>query len=326
MNSKAKELVPKSAVGLNVTQTTPAILERAGANAMFAADEFFSATINNPHTRRAYGRAVGRFLSWCESQGLELGRITPGIAGRYLEELPGSAPTKNQALAALRHFFDALVMRHAVGLNPFSSVRGVKHSVMEGKTPEISIEQARSLLRSIDVGHVVGLRDRAILGILAYTGARIGAVARLRRGDLRDHGTQRALRVREKGGKEREIPVRHDLDEWLTSYVEEAAIDRNLKAAPFFLAAEGKRKALSERPMAAHSMRQMLKRRLVDAGLPELFCPHSFRVAVVTDLLNQDVPLEDVQYLAGHSNPKTTQIYDRRRRSVTRNIVERISI
>ena len=33
-----------------------------------------------------------------------------------------------------------------------------------------------------------------------------------------------------------------------------------------------------------------------------------------------------LQYLAGHSNPKTTQIYDRRRRRVTRNIVERISI
>ena len=68
------------------------------------------------------------------------------------------------------------------------------------------------------------------------------------------------------------------------------------------------------------------KRRLKDASLPVLFSPHSFRVTVVTDLLSQDVPLEDVQYLAGHSNPQTTQIYDRRRRRVTRNIVARISI
>ena len=67
----------------------------------------------------------------------------------------------------------------------------------------------------------------------------------------------------------------------------------------------------------------MMKRRLADAGLPELFSPHSFRVTVVTDLLNQNVPLEDVQYLAGHSSPTTTRIYDRRRRRVTRNIVER---
>ena len=64
--------------------------------------------------------------------------------------------------------------------------------------------------------------------------------------------------------------------------------------------------------MSANSMRRMLKRRLKDARLPDIFSPHSFRVLVVTDLLAQDVPLEDVQYLAGHSNPKTTQIYDRR--------------
>ena len=79
--------------------------------------------------------------------------------------------------------------------------------------------------------------------------------------------------------------------------------------------------------MTAHAIRRMLKRRLKEAGLPEIITPHSFRVMVVTDLLGQNVvPMEDVQYLAGHSNPQTTQIYDRRRRRVTRNIVERISV
>ena len=82
---------------------------------------------------------------------------------------------------------------------------------------------------------------------------------------------------------------------------------------------------LSGRPLGAFSIRRMLKRRLAAAGLPVMLRPHSFRVLVVTDLLQQNVPLEDVQYLAGHSNPQTTQLYDRRRRRVTRNIVERIS-
>ena len=54
--------------------------------------------------------------------------------------------------------------------------------------------------------------------------------------------------------------------------------------------------------------------------------PHSFRVATITDLLTQGVPLEDVQYLAGHADPRTTRLYDRRQKKVTRNIVERISI
>ena len=94
--------------------------------------------------------------------------------GRFIEELPGSDPTKNQALAALRHFFDALVTRHAVALNPFSSVRGTKHVVVDGKTPELSPGQARALLGSLNLSHVVGLRDRAVLGVLTYTGARVG--------------------------------------------------------------------------------------------------------------------------------------------------------
>lgn len=69
----------------------------------------------------------------------------------------------------------------------------------------------------------------------------------------------------------------------------------------------------------------MFKRRLKAAGLPEIFSLHSFRVLVVTDLLSQNVPLEDVQYLATHAHPRTTQIYERQRRRVTRNIVERLS-
>jgi integrase len=183
------------------------------------------------------------------------------------------------------------------------------------------------LFQSVDTGNVVGLRDRAVLGVLAYTGARIGAVAKLRLCDYRDLGEQRMLRFKEKGGKDREIPVRHDLAAWLNEYLAAAGIAQDSKSkAPLFRAADGKRKRLTLSSYSPHSMRQMMKRRLADAGLPDLFSPHSFRVTVVTDLLSQNVPLEDVQYLAGHASPTTTRVYDRRRRKVTRNIVERISI
>jgi integrase/recombinase XerD len=121
------------------------------------------------------------------------------------------------------------------------------------------------------------------------------------------------------------IPVHHDLAVWLNEYIAAAGIAEEPKA-PLFGAAAGKRKVLTTSAYRAHSMRQMMKRRLEDAGLPDLFSPHSFRVTVVTDLLNQNVPLEDVQYLAGRASPTTTRVYDRRRRKLTRNIVERISI
>ena len=78
--------------------------------------------------------------------------------------------------------------------------------------------------------------------------------------------------------------------------------------------------------MSPHAVERALKRRLRTTSLPEILSSHSFRILVVTDLLSQNVPMQDVQYLAGHAHPRTTQIYDRRRWRVTRNIVERISV
>jgi site-specific recombinase XerD len=71
---------------------------------------------------------------------------------------------------------------------------------------------------------------------------------------------------------------------------------------------------------------ELITRRLKDAGLPKRLSPHSFRVAAITDLLTQGAKLEDVQYLAGHTEPRTTGLYDRRQKQVTRGIVERISV
>jgi len=181
------------------------------------------------------------------------------------------------------------------------------------------------LARGLDESGKLEVAERTG-GVAGEAGARIGAVASLRRGDLEGQGTERVLRFREKDGKQREIPVRHDLDRWLGEYLEAAGISEAPRETPLFRSALGKRRALSARPLSANSMGLMLKRSLRNAGLPPIFSPHSCRVLVVTDLLSQDVPLAGVQYLAGHASPRTTQIYDRRRRRVTRNIVERISV
>ncbi len=78
--------------------------------------------------------------------------------------------------------------------------------------------------------------------------------------------------------------------------------------------------------MTSKRICELVKRRLKDAGLPSRLSLHSFRVTAITELLTQGVPLEDVQYLAGHAEPRTTGLYDRRQKKGTRNIVERISI
>lgn len=307
-------------------KAVPSLVERAGAAGRFVWEEYFFAQHHNPHTHAAYVRAVRRFLDWCEREGADLPSITPGMVGRYLANLSGSAAKRNQALSALRGFFDRLVQRHVVILNPAASVRAVKETVVEGKTPEITIEQARRLLASIDTGHAVGLRDRAIVATLAYTAARAGAVAKLRMGDLRHDGSQYVFRLREKGGKAREIPVRHDLEGYILAYIESARIAGEGKESPLFRSAVRRTGQLTGLPLTTKSIGELVKRRLNDAGLPSHLSPHSFRVTTLTDLLKQGVPLEEVQYLAGHASPRTTGLYDRRQKKVTRNLVERISI
>ncbi len=304
----------------------PALVERAGAAGRFAWDEFFFAEHHNPNTQAAYLRAVKRFLAWCDGQGVELPAITPGMLGQYLVSLGGSASKRNLHLSALRGFFDRLVNRHVVFLNPAASVKGVKETVLEGKTPEITIEQARKLLASVDTSSLIGLRDRAIMATLAYTACRAGAVAKLRLGDFQFDGTQFALRFLEKGGKSREIPVRHDLECFIRAYLEAAGIAAEPKDRPLFRAGCRGGGQLTGNAIDSRVVCDLVKRRLKDAGLPSRLSPHSFRVAAITDLLTQGVPLEDVQYLAGHSEPRTTGLYDRRQKKVTRNIVERISI
>ena len=121
--------------------------------------------------------------------------------------------------------------------------------------------------------------------------------------------------------------MRPDLDPWLTEYLAAANVNGGPKDAPLFRAASyTTTTGLGQAGIGPWTIRSLLKRRLKDADLPSIITPHSFRVMVVTDLLSQGVPIEDVQYLAGHAHPSTTQLYDRRSRRVTLNIVERISV
>ena len=346
------ELVKASVMNVPAVSTVeslPVLVERAGPAGRFAWEEFFYAEHHNPHTQKAYMAAVKRFLAWAEGEGVELLELTPGKAGKYLVALGGSPAKRNLHLSALRGFFDRLVNRHVVILNPFASVRGVKEETVEGKTPEMALEQARTLLASIrltepvkdakgkpvkdDEGNdvekplVIGLRDLAILATLRFTACRGGAVAKLRLGDFQREGSQYVLRFQEKGGKSREIPVRHDLEGMILAYIEAAGIAGHAKDSPLFRAGtNGTAKTLTANPLTSKRICELVKRRLKDAGLPERLSPHSFRVSAITDLLTQGVPLEDVQYLAGHAEPRTTGLYDRRQKKVTRNIVERISI
>ncbi len=120
------------------------------------------------------------------------------------------------------------------------------------------------------------------------------------------------LRFHEKGGKSRAIPVRHDLEQLLLDYM--AAIDwqSEPKDSPLFRSAAVRTGQLTTNSRRNTDICRMMKRKLERSGLPVWLSPHSFRVATVTDLLLQSISREDVQQLAGHADPRTTRLYDRR--------------
>ncbi len=272
----------------------PPIIAHAGGAAKYAWDEFFKGELANPHTRKNYEHAVRRFLIWCLEEKLDILDITPGAVGEYFQELDVAVPTKKLHLAALRKFFDRMVNRHVIVINPAATVRAERYSVVEGKTPEIQRKQVEALLKSIETtrevdsaitADLVGLRDRAILAVLIFTAARVGAVARLTFKSVRHDGTEYTLRFAEKGGKSREIPVRSDLQKLLLAYIQAAGISDG----PLFRTAVGKTKTLTGNPMTPIDICRMMKRRLKAAGLPTDFSPHSFRVNVANRVMWRSV-------------------------------------
>ena len=314
----------------------PAVVQAAGGNARFAYEEFFAGE-ENTNTERAYRHAVHRFLAHCETLRVPLHQVTPGVVSDYLKNLraevktragetpqskPASKPTKKLHLAGIRKFFDKAVERHAVMLNPAASVRGPKHSVRVGKTQPFDQKQIHALLRSFDTSDVVGLRDRAIIATLYFTAARVGALSKLTRKDFYTDGRQFYFQFDEKGGKQRDIPARLDLQEYVEQYL--AAAGAGDAGSPLFRSAVRRTKTLSPNGMTANDILRMVKRRLRDEGLPARFVCHSFRATTATLLFEQGVNPDEVQELLGHADPRTTQLYNHTARRVTRNIVERI--
>jgi len=306
----------------------PALISRAGKQAGLRFFEFFTVNIRNPNTRAAYGRAAGAFLRWCEERGIaELRLVQPVHVAAYIEQLGGerSAPTVKQHLACLRMLFDWLVTGQVMPSNPAHAVRGPRHSVSKGATPVISSAEARALLDSMDTATVVGLRDRALIAVMAFTFARVTAVVGLKVEDYYLQNKRSWLRLREKNGKVNDMPCHHKLEFYLDEYMKAAGIGEDRKA-PLFLAAIGRTGQLSPRPMGRTDVWYMVRRRAADSGLKTAIGCHTFRATGITDYLTNGGKLEIAQRMAGHSNAKTTGLYDRRNDDITVSEVERVGI
>ena len=220
----------------------PRVIAEAGDQAARRFLEFFAATIRNKNTRKAYYHACVRFFAWCDKHKIgEIADIEPLHVAAYIEALGKDfeKPTVKQHLAAIRMLFDWLVTGQIVATNPAHAVRGPKHVVKTGKTTVLTGEQARELLDSIDTSTLVGLRDRALISVMTFAFARIGAVVAMRVEDYYPNGKRWWVRLHEKGGKRHEMPAHHNLEAYLDAYIEAAGI-RDGGKTPLFRSAVGR--------------------------------------------------------------------------------------
>lgn len=248
------------------------------------------------------------------------------MVAAYIEELTTdySAPTVKQSLAAIRMLFDFLVTGQVIPVNPAASVRGPKYVVKKGKTPVLSREEARKLLSSIDVSTIGGLRDRALIGVMVYSFARVGAVVAMNVEDYFQQGRRMWFRLHEKGGKLHDVPAHHKAEEYVDAYIAAAGIADEKKATLFRTL--DRRKNLTTNRLQRREVLAMIKRRASGAGLSGKTCCHTFRATGITLYLRADGRMEHAQRIAAHESPRTTKLYDRTGDEVSLDEIERVRI
>jgi site-specific recombinase XerC len=267
--------------------SVPAIVAAAGDRAGMRFLEFFVANIRNPHTRRANARAADEFLAWCARTGVpSIGAAQPVHVATWIEagtrEL--AAPSVKQRLAAIRHLFDWLVTGQVVPVNPAASVRAPRHVVTSGQTPVLDPTEARALLNSIDTASVVGLRDRALIGLMVYSFARIGAALGMTVEDVFTQNRRLWVRLCEKGGKRHAMPCHHNLEEYLIAYLDSAGLRGDPKGPLFRTIGRGTSK-LTRTVLPQANAYAMIRRRAAAAGIATKLGNHSFRATGITAYL-----------------------------------------
>ncbi len=194
-----------------------------------------------------------------------------------------------------------------------------------GKTPVLQADEARSLIDAIDITSLPGLRDRALIGLMVYTFARVGAAVSMKVEDFYVQGRRGWVRLHEKGGKEHEMPTHHNLDRYLEEYIRAAGITEDRKE-PIFRTTRGRSGGLSGNPMRQHDVWRMIRRRALAVGIKTEIGCHTFRATGITSYLKNGGKLEVAQRMAAHESARTTGLYDRRDDEVSLDEVEKIGI
>ena len=245
----------------------PALIGAVGERASYRFLEFFTANIRNPNTRRAYARVAVEFFDWLAARGVERSRrskacMSPPISNSCRRRAPRRPRNCVGGVAASRW----LVIGQIMPVNPAAAVRGPRHIVRRGKTPVLDPQEARQLIDAIVATTIIGLRVRALIGLMVYSFARIGAAIGMQVDDVYSQNRRLWVRLQEKGGKQYAMPCHHNLETYLYEYSDGAGLATEPKALLFQTYSRATGQLTGNRLPQANAY-AMIQRRAKSAGI-----------------------------------------------------------
>ena len=280
-------------------------------------EEIWLASQKSPQTRRAYRLDVQHFMrvfGIVTSEDLRQVDHRAVMAWERMQrEQEGAEPsTIRRRLAALSSLFKHLVRHGAAHRNPVVDVVRPAINRDEGSTAAFSKIQARKILDVPPADTIAGLRDRAILSVGLQVGFRRAEIAALNVGDLHQNRGFDALRVIRKGGRREALAINLQTAQRIRAYLEIAGHATQLDA-PLFCPLRGNAKAFNRAGrMDPSAIDRIVRKYAAKIGLARGYSAHSMRATFITTALENGAQLEDVQKAAGHRDPSTTKLYDRR--------------
>ncbi|HYG33770.1 MAG TPA: tyrosine-type recombinase/integrase [Clostridia bacterium] len=273
------------------------------------------ADIQNPNTRDAYRRDVAQFMSFLgikrPDQFREVGRAHVIAWRKKLEGRKLSPASIRRKLSAVSSLFAYLCERNSIANNPATGVSRPKEGANEGKTPALSDDQARALLKAPPLDTWQGKRDRAMLAVLLYHGLRASELCSLKVGDFAERRGVKTLVVHGKGSKLRYLPVHPKAVAAISEYLA-ASPHASEETAPLFIPCP--KRSVRKKPMLRQRVRELVQRYSKGLEMPKGSArPHALRATAATNALEHGADIAKVQDWLGHSNPDTTRLYDKRK-------------
>ena len=302
-----------------VDQHIAAMLAQCQASEAAAAIiPWFCDALPSAKSRKDYYSDMTAFFSAMQQQGVHPFDVTGDHVAMYKESLneTGIKPASvARALSVLRGTYEQFGKKGLVDWDRVGDIQAVQSPrVTKNTTPNLSEAEACRLLHAPDEETVLGIRDHALLFVYFKTACRCGAIANAKVGDLERSDTDWFIVVKEKGKKQRRLPLLEAAPAVLR-WLEVAGFRFDDVDHPLFCPLENNRKTPKRRLMSQELILATVKKYARAAGIQvdrpgrRGVCTHTLRKTTLNNALEHGAKVEDVQQWAGHADIRTTQEY-----------------